>query len=663
MARMMFGGATAEVFLYEDEDGDLHAGGGQVAKLYEAQDESAGEVTDLLTESLDPATQIVLDNSGDSTGAGQLPIFWGPDGIYELWVSVNGSPRQLLTPHNVGSDLASMKSTIDGFLNSGVTNPTGMALGDLLGVDNSVWDADEGTTLVKQQDGEYGAGGAAIPLTDTLWVAAGNAPASFDPAPYHCDGVDDNVEINAALNNTLGLRVGLSPGTFNLSSAIAMRNVTDPAGVKRAKYLYGAGQSVTILNVQSGASAGILLQDNVTPHISDMTINVLTVRAIWAYRPSGSPNGYLSALNGTIRRITVNGPADGTNTNWAISLKSADRMTVEQVTTSNTKYGIEFIAESSEQVIGGSSFTQCTVNLLGDGGQAFKLGMDVGVVRDITYLNCTANVAPTTSSTTGWRLVVQNAGQIYGVRAIGIVAKGIMYPWWSDAGAHSMDVDFARIEARQGSLTINVYGHNNKVNMAELVVPVGVTSIQPYNEQNNLPAYPNQYSHHIYFEGSGVTLIGSVGGAILTKGVVEGTGTIPASLLRAPSKLIDRKDLVTSSTSSLGTIAANFTLLSSLARVGMNGKLIMVKLSVRNTNALTVTSANITDVTCFTVATPYRPSQGVQGLLVHFNTSAVTSGHGAAWLNTDGTVQLITSISTITAASQINIQFPVFAID
>ena len=77
----------------------------------------------------------------DGRAPGQLPIFEGPDDVYEMWTSINSSPRQLLVSTNIGSYLGPTKDQVDNLLGSGNTNPFGTTLTALLDVDGAIRNA------------------------------------------------------------------------------------------------------------------------------------------------------------------------------------------------------------------------------------------------------------------------------------------------------------------------------------------------------------------------------------------------------------------------------------------------------------------------------------------------------------------------------------------
>ena len=104
------------------------------------------------------------------------------------------------------------------------------------------------------------------------------------------------------------------------------------------------------------------------------------------------------------------------------------------------------------------------------------------------------------------------------------------------------------------------------------------------------------------------------------------------------------------SDSAVGSIGANFTLVDAQVRALLDLHLVFFSLAVTTTNALTASSGNIADVSCFTLDTEYRPSDPVASAFG----SSVT---GFAVLNTNGTVGLWTASDTVAAGSTLRMSF------
>ncbi len=98
--------------------------------------------------------------------------------------------------------------------------------------------------------------------------------------------------------------------------------------------------------------------------------------------------------------------------------------------------------------------------------------------------------------------------------------------------------------------------------------------------------------------------------------------------------------------STVGSAAANFSGATATVRTALNGQLVSFTLTITTTNALTASSGNITDVTCFTLDTAYRPSEPV-GMAFGGNAT------GFAVLNTNGAVTLWALSDTISAGGTI----------
>jgi hypothetical protein len=648
MARMLFGGEAADIYLHEDDEGDLHSYGPLVAKFYDGFDESASPVLDLLATDETAISELAVSGVEGGTRRGQLSSFWGPDEVYEIWVSVNESPRQLLRPVNVGSSLVPMKQAIDDLLGEGDPNPFDTALVDILDVDGpAVAEAAEGSTLVKLSSGLYSSGSSPIPLSDIIWVAASDAPANFQGAPYVCDGVDDHVEINAALANGFGLKVGLSPGNFAISDPVRIAHNANPQTAMvspRAKYLIGSGQSVSKLNVAPGVNAGVYIYDNVGAHIWDLTINIPDQRGIWAFRTGGAMVDYRSMVNGSIRRVTIAGPSAGTHATWAVSLKSVDNVLLEEVTVTGTKWGIEVVTESSEQRFGNITFRNCRVVIVGDGGQCYRTGNDAGELRQVTFDTChAAATSPAQATTEGFRISALG-GQTYGVQLVNCTSVGLLFGIHTSPNATDVDADFAFVEPRQGGWFAWAEGSASRFRVSEFRIPVSVTTVAVMFDQG-VASMPNQYWHHTYTQAA-TAVGGTLGNGVVRRGVHEGLGSVSASLLRNPSQLIDRNNIdpvQIITTATLGTVAANFTAMETKLRHTLDGKVIQGWFRIRSTNALVPTSNNLTDVEIFTLNTAYRPTEHVYAL---WSTGTAT---GALIIFNTGVIRLVTGNQTITA--------------
>lgn len=100
---------------------------------------------------------------------------------------------------------------------------------------------------------------------------------------------------------------------------------------------------------------------------------------------------------------------------------------------------------------------------------------------------------------------------------------------------------------------------------------------------------------------------------------------------------------------SIGTVAAGFTITSQLARTALGGRDVYLFLVINSTNAITATTGNVADTTMFTLDTAYRPSEAIN---VVIGTGLVT---GEAIINTNGTVQIRSASDSIAAGANIRL--------
>lgn len=527
MARMQFGGGPEDIYLYEDEESDLRAGGGFNALFFDGPDESDTPITDLLDENGNPATYITTSDGSDDRAAGQLPLFWGPNGVYEMWGSINSSPRQLFTSSNLGSYFGPTKDDVDELLNSGSTNPFGTTLRALMDVSAASLDAAAaGTTLVKQIDGTYAAGAAPIPMSDVLWVAANNAPSTFDSAPYQCDGTADDVEIQAALNNPLGLSVALTPGTFNLAAPVSMPG-SDNADNELSRYLNGSGTYRTKLVVGSGVSSGIFLSNAGSPHIRDLEITVSGAsHGIHATRSVTPAAGNRSFFHGSIKNVKITGPWNGTHTGWGMKLGSAFRYVVENIEIGGVGNGIQVLNESDAFNSGDATFNRCFVEVMGANATAYHVRSDAGNANQVVFLTCHAIADPAYTGNVGWKF--DGASKpVSHIRAINCNVEQFA----TTVSAHSMssdlDLDFVHVTQVGPSTFASVAGYHNRIKVGLVYIPSGtVTLITDTNADNK---DPNTYDFGVYGE-AGATINSSVGNGIVLNGAIAGGVNKPNAL-------------------------------------------------------------------------------------------------------------------------------------
>lgn len=649
MARMRFGGGPEDIYLFPDEEGDMHSGGGFNVLFYDGPTVGATAITDLLNASGGAITYVTTSDGTDGHATGQIPVFFGPDGVFEMWMSIDGNPRQVITSNNVGSYYAPVKTQVDALLNSGNPNPTNMTLSSLIGINGASLDAGPvGSTLVKQVGGLYGAGGAPVPLANMIWVAAVDAPPAFVSAQYICDGIDDQVQIQAALDNALGLRVGLSPGTFQVASTIYLSGPNNAAQF-RSKYLIGSGTTATKLVVASGAFAGVELNQGVSGHVWDLTVQITSsARGIYSTATTTPGANYTSAINSSIRRVNVTGPGDGTTSSYAIGIRTAIQMTIEDVVIAGCNFGLLIRNDQGAHTMTGIVVRRCSFSVTGNNSIAVRVDADAGATRAVTFQDVSIYTDLVYTGTTGFHMVP--TGEVSGVRIMSCTARNFGTTLNLGATAYEVQADFAYVEPKSAGTVSVVAGFANQINVAELATLSNASNVI-MTDTNLNDLLPNEYSHHVN-SSTTTTLTGTVGGgAIVLRGIIEGPATLPAALTRNPSSFIDKAAITPVKVTNPGTVGTNFTNATLIVRTALEGKLIYVRLQCQNTVALTASNDNITDQLAYTVNTDYRPPEDVNSVW----SSGVNTGE--AGFNPAGQIYFRTSDQTVGINSTLVVDF------
>ncbi|TDC02273.1 hypothetical protein E1091_01095, partial [Micromonospora fluostatini] len=282
MARYLFGGGIADwtfVPTTLEETANLaQLAGGIEITLWSAP-EGGTRYTDLLDMDTEPVTAVITSSGGDGQAVGQIPQFWGPDGVAVLWASAGGGPRAAMRTLDLPAHLHDAAD-----IATGVLDPARLPAG----------------------------GGTGIGDPGVLWVAAADAPPEFAVAQYVCDGVDDQVEIQAAIDAAAGRLVRLSPGGFELSAPVTLVGSGDlMTPVERT--LAGYGAAVTTLTVGTGVSAAIQLSAGVTPHLGHFRIVIDGASHGISSVSTGGDPGF---VGGTFASLRVEGSYEPTQTGW-----------------------------------------------------------------------------------------------------------------------------------------------------------------------------------------------------------------------------------------------------------------------------------------------------------------------------------------------------------
>lgn len=532
--RHPFGGGIGDYVIETGVGGVATFTSGAVVQFFSARTGGAA-YTDITEDQAGtvPLTTVVSQDGTPGSGyaLGDFPIIYGPVGVKWMWASADGGPRKII----FATDIAEQ---IDQLVSAGVITAagdllvgTGAGVADRLGVGTN----GQVLTVDTAQPGKMrwltpsgGGGGGVATTSDVLWVAADDAPAQFADAPYLCDGVADEVQINAALANAFGLRVGLSPGTFHLAAPVQILGV-DNANAEVSKHLQGSGVYATRLVPTSGILAGIVLGAAVSPHVADLAIEVNgATHGIYSTRSTVPAASDRSFFHGSIKNIAVIGPWDSSHTGWGMTLGSGFRYTVENIEIGGTLNGIRVLNESTALNCGDAVFTRCFVEIYGTNGTAYHVSSPTGNANQIEFHTCHGIAQAGQAGSTGWKF--DGAGSTSHVRLFNCNAEQFATTVTIAATAYDIDADFVHVTLKAASTLASVAGYASRVRCGLAYVEAGAT-VTAINETNGYSAKPNLFDLDIYAD-TGSTVNATLTTGRVVRGLVDGDTYTASGLLR-----------------------------------------------------------------------------------------------------------------------------------
>lgn len=536
---MKFGSGPEDVYLLPDEDGDLQQAVGVVVRCYPTETGGTA-ITDLLDVNSQAITYVTTSTGSDGRAPGQIPPFYGPDATFELWAGADGQPRFLLQASNLGSVLGPVREQY--LAHAGEANAHGTKLRDLTDVDSvSVAAAGAGQALIYDTgSGQWEAGPVAVaaPAASILWVAAVDAPAQFANAPYKCDGIADQTEINAALSNALGLRVGLSPGTFTISAPIQLLGADDST-IEVSRYLQGSGTYATTIVVGSAVAHGIFLGQSVSPHVSDLTVQVSSAsHGIVATKSSTPAASARSFWHGSLKNLQIIGPWNSTHTGWGLKLGSGFRYVVENVEITGTLNGIQVLNEDSSVNCGDAVFLRCFVEIIGNNGTAYHVSSPTGEARHILFNTCHGSAQAANTGTTCWKF--DGAGANSHIRVLNSGAKQFLTTISLSSSSYDVDLDLGHVTQRNGSTFADLDGWNSRIKAGQIYVETSAT-VTLIDDDNTNTAKPNVLGPMDVIADTGsnvsVELVDTV---VLNQVTFDGAGTVNAAVRKPPGVIASR---------------------------------------------------------------------------------------------------------------------------
>lgn len=409
------------------------------------------------------------------------------------------------------------------------------------------------------------------------YVASSTAPAEQKAlADYVCDGVADDVQIQAALDAVTtegGGRVLLSVGNFALAAQLVIEGADD-VDVEIDVLLQGSGAGTTTLTAGAGLVSALHLTAVARVHLSNLKIKVTGAsHGISSSTTNGANSGHRSFWASSFRDLEIAGPWDGSHTGWALHLGSPFRSVFENIEIGGVGNGIRLFSENAAFNPGDSTFTRVFIESNGNNRTAFQVDSTTtdGVMNQLEFVLCEA---------------VANGTGCTGIQ-IGGGTGPVSHTHWRGINLEQFDklIDIQRghgntfrlnyVELRDANglaaVTFGANAYNNAVLSLGALYSANTCSL--YSDSNTtLPSQPNRIENVRIYADTGAAVGGTANaaGTTIRRGIVgSGPGTI--SVLHphgvaAPSQVIALTDATTITTdASRGshcrvTLAGNRTL-------------------------------------------------------------------------------------------------------
>ena len=240
-----------------------------------------------------------------------------------------------------------------------------------------------------------------------LLVASATASAKVKSgADYICDGINDQVEIQAAIDavRVAGGIVQLSTGNFAIAATVNLLGNTaagaafvSPKGIT----LQGAGRG-TMLTAASNINA-LTISNHAVVSVRDMSITVAgSGHGIHATAVTASGGGdNRSFWHSEFRNLRVLGPWSTGNTTWAMYLESPFRSVFENIEAEGTHDGVYILNNASVQNGGDCSFTRMFLETYGNSSFGIKIESTAGIMNQNNF-NMVEAIADGTGCTGIW---------------------------------------------------------------------------------------------------------------------------------------------------------------------------------------------------------------------------------------------------------------------
>lgn len=216
-----------------------------------------------------------------------------------------------------------------------------------------------------------------FPFPAQLFRVVAAADASVEvrrAARYVCDGVADQVQIQAAIDAAKadgGGIVQLSGGTFNLTATLAISGNTDEDDADTVT-LRGVGAQATTLKMAANVN-GIELTNWAMANIEDLGI-VVSGTGSCIHSTAVLSGNEVSFWHSSFRNLRLNGYLGaGSTTGWGMDLAMPWRSVFENIEIEGVANGMRLSNQGSVQNAGDCTFTRMFIEIVGNGHTAIHI--------------------------------------------------------------------------------------------------------------------------------------------------------------------------------------------------------------------------------------------------------------------------------------------------
>jgi hypothetical protein len=387
-------------------------------------------------------------------------------------------------------------------------------------------------------------------LAGARYVVASNASAREKArADYVCDGVADQVQIQAAIDAAKaegGGVVQLSPGNFNITATITVNGNLDEND-PRTITLKGCGQQVTELTVAANV-VGITISNWAQVHLEKFGLFIsgagIGIKSVGVNNVANSNN--VSFWHSSFRDLRINGGFIATDTVWGMELGMPWRSSFENIEIEGCRNGIKIINNATMQNAGDCVFDRFFVEIVGTGGYALYIDSIDGNMNQNTWIDfeaganstgCTGIYLGGTAGTSSQRFIGNlNLEQF---QTLINVANG---------NSNVFEGNYLTADTGQAGNKAFVTGataYNNRFSSSWLQVGTG-DALKIIEDGNTNDSIPNFFERICIHNATGGTITWSQADTAIFRDIVAfNSGTIQAGLLQLPQ---NDKQLATTST-------------------------------------------------------------------------------------------------------------------